>query len=71
MSYVVYNCPHCNGNATLTSRFMSRTNNYLIVCRCDLCGAQGKAYFDDENPIDNNWSSDACELAVDAWNERV
>lgn len=61
-------CPHCGGNAYLRAVYSYR-GNYFIFAKCDICGAQGKAYPSEELPED--WDNDSCDAAVAAWNMRT
>lgn len=69
----ILNCPHCGGGGYLMrncgrGRYGSRL--YYVMVRCNLCGAQGKIYSDEEDPADNDWNDQACVNAVKAWNMR-
>lgn len=64
-------CPHCGGVACLNSNYSYKTRSYFIFVRCDICGSTGKTTCSEENPAADEWQSDACERALQAWNMRV
>ena len=67
----VKTCPHCGGSACLNSTYSRKTNAYYIYVKCDICGAQGKAYRSAEDPQESEWTSYTCLDAVNAWNMRT
>ena len=64
-------CPFCGGKACATANYSKRRNVYYVFIKCDVCGAQGKAYISEEDPAQNEWQSIACEDAQNAWNLRT
>lgn len=64
-------CPHCGGDASLIGKYASKARSYIVFCKCDICGAQGKVYNSQEDPQEKDWSNAACMDAVKAWNMRV
>ena len=64
-------CPHCGGVSYLNSNFSYKTRSYFIFVKCEICGATGKTAGSKENPAADDWQSDACERAVEAWNMRT
>ena len=63
-------CPHCGGIAYLTANYNSRYRRYFVVVKCDICGAQGKAYTSTDEPAAADWNNEACIDAAHAWNMR-
>lgn len=63
-------CPHCGCNAFLNATYSYRLKCYFVFAKCDICGAQTRAFRDDNDPNNSNWQSSACNSAVDAWNMR-
>lgn len=63
-------CPHCMGAATLMSSYSYKMKAYFVVVKCDICGAQGKAFISEEEPAAVNWNNRACAGALEAWNMR-
>lgn len=68
---MIKTCPHCGGTAYLNSTYSFKIRKYFVVVRCDICGAQGKAYASDNSPEEDNWDSVACNDAINAWNMRA
>ena len=66
----IKNCPHCAGVSYLNSNYSYKTRCYFVFVKCEICGATGKTTASKENPAAENWQSDACERAVEAWNMR-
>lgn len=66
----VKTCPHCGGTACLTSNYSYKTRTYFVMCKCDICGAQGKIFASDEEPTTANWENAPCQDAINAWNMR-
>ena len=64
-------CPHCGGSACLYSSYSSRHRLYFVFVKCDICGAQGKAFTSNDDPAEAGWSSNTCDYAVGAWNMRT
>ena len=64
-------CPHCGGKAFLNSNYSRRAQMYFVFVKCDICGAQGKAYRSYIDPSDTNWTNQACMDAAAAWNMRT
>ena len=62
-------CPHCNGKAYLTQSYSARSSTWFVFVKCNICGAQSKAYKSKEEPAED-WQSDNCQDAVTAWNMR-
>lgn len=70
METTLSKCPHCGGRATLTTRFNYKQRTYFVYVKCDICGAQGKAFTCSEDPELSNWNNVPCDDAVQAWNMR-
>lgn len=64
-------CPHCGGTACLTTYYNNKAQAYFVFVKCDICGAQGKLYSCEENPVMTNWENTACTDAENAWNMRT
>lgn len=64
-------CPHCGGTACLNSNYSYKTRSFFAYVRCDICGAQGKAYRSTEDPVTEDWDNTACRDAIKAWNMRT
>lgn len=64
-------CPHCGGASTLHANYSYKTRSYFVMCKCSLCGAQGKIYNSEEDPESVNWNNRPCIDAVLAWNMRT
>lgn len=64
-------CPHCNGVAYLNANYSYKTRSYFIYVKCDICGATGKTTTSQEDPQGEEWQSEACERAIEAWNLRA
>lgn len=64
-------CPHCGGTACLNSNYSYKTRTYFVMCKCDICGSQGKIYSSREEPAAANWDNAACRDAISAWNMRT
>ena len=62
-------CPHCNGNAYLTQSYSDRSNTWYVFVKCNICGAQSKAFKSEEEPA-TDWTSENCQDAVTIWNMR-
>ena len=65
-------CPHCGGEAELQSNYVYKARGFFIMCKCTMCGAQGKTCFSEEDPVE---TEERLELppyrnAVNAWNMR-
>lgn len=60
------------GLATLTANYSSRVGGYFVFVKCDICGAQGKAFISFSNPDSAavQWENPPCINAVEAWNMR-
>lgn len=63
-------CPHCGGKAYLNANYNYRQRVYFVFVKCDICGAQGKAYCSDTDPAADGWNSQSCADAASAWNMR-
>ena len=63
-------CPHCGGTACLNSNYSYKTRTYFVFVKCDICGAQGKAYNSPEEPAALEWNNQPCTDAINAWNMR-
>ena len=63
-------CPHCGGDAYIVRRHDYRKGIYFVFCQCDICGACGKTFAGDMDPALENWSTNECVSAVNAWNMR-
>lgn len=48
-----------------------RYGGYLVYVACELCGAQTKPFYSDDDAEERDWSNVACRKAVNAWNRRV
>lgn len=68
---IIRPCPFCNGDAGLCSTYSGRIRKYFIFVKCEMCGAQGKAFSDVDDPDLCNWDNDNCNRAINAWNLRV
>ena len=64
-------CPHCGGDAFLTANYSQRVRRYFVYVKCDICGAQGKAYTSAEDPAEQEWNNEACYSAITAGNMRT
>lgn len=64
-------CPHCGGVSYLNSNYSYKTRSYFVFVKCDICGAQGKIVNSPEDPAAEEWQSDACDRAIEAWNMRA
>ena len=64
------NCPHCNGPAYLQQNYSWKWKCYFVFAKCDLCGAQGKICKSDEDAVEEDWNTEACQQAAMAWNMR-
>lgn len=64
-------CPHCGGEPYIVTQYNKRLNKFMIYCRCDVCGAQGKTYASCNNPAEADWESPESESAISAWNLRT
>ena len=63
-------CPFCGGVAALYSNYSYKTRTHFVFVRCTMCHAQGRSYSEPENPIKNEWNTEKCDAAVNAWNTR-
>ena len=63
-------CPHCAGSACLNSNYSYKIRQYFVFVKCDICGAQGKFYKSETEPAAEEWDSQPCRDAIDAWNMR-
>ena len=63
-------CPFCGGRACTTANYSYKRKLYYVFVKCDICGAQGKAYTSEEDPAQEEWQNIACEDALNAWNLR-
>lgn len=64
-------CPFCGGPAYINAKWSWKTCEYFVFVRCDICGAQAKAFLSPgEDPEEKNWNNSACKNAVAAWNLR-
>lgn len=70
MKESIKQCPHCGGNADLYSRKTYKGGYYIFV-QCEICGATGKSVYSSTAPEADNWESNACNVAVNAWNMRT
>lgn len=68
---IIKPCPHCGGESYLHSSYSYKTKGYFVYVKCDVCGAQGKIYLDEEEPSLYSWETPACQSAVAAWNMRT
>ena len=64
-------CPHCGADAYLQANYSYKTRSFFVMCKCELCGAQGKIFNSKENPESEGWDSPACNSAIKAWNMRI
>lgn len=63
-------CPHCGGEAALHANYSYKTRSYFVMCKCGMCGSQGKIYNSPDNPESEEWNNIACIDAIKAWNMR-
>ena len=63
-------CPHCGGTACLNANYSYKTRSYFTFVKCDICGAQGKAYSSPDEPAQQEWNNSSCVDAIKAWNMR-
>lgn len=70
MEDTIRECPHCGAEATLNANYSYKTRSYFVMCKCNMCGAQGKIYNSNEEPESVNWNNIACIDAIKAWNMR-
>lgn len=61
-------CPFCGGNASLM-RSIGKYK-YFIFVKCNMCGAQAKAFVSKDDPAEYDWDTYECEQAVQAWDMR-
>ena len=66
----IKSCPHCGGAAYLNQTYSGYMRKYFAFVKCSFCGAQGKAYRSKEEPAENDWATDSCFDAIEAWNKR-
>lgn len=66
----IKHCPHCAGVSYLHSNYSNKYRCFFVFVKCDICGAQGKAYKSAEAPSETDWESEACIDAIEAWNMR-
>lgn len=64
-------CPFCGGKATLNSNYSHKARAYFVFVKCDVCGGQGKIYYNQDDPSENDWNDTPCNDAVNAWNMRT
>lgn len=70
MNEVLLPCPHCGGSASIKTKYLENANKYgLIFAVCEICGAQGKAYYIPKRPKEER-ESELCARAARAWNLR-
>lgn len=62
-------CPFCGDEANMWCR--GTRHGYMIIVKCDLCGAQTKAFWSDTDAADDDWNNQACKMAAKAWNRRA
>jgi transcription elongation factor Elf1 len=69
----ILSCPHCGGSSYLHANYSHKIKNggYFVFVKCDICGAQGKAYTCVQDPVADEWDNQACRDAVAAWNMRT
>ena len=70
MNEPIKSCPHCGGSACINANYSYRIRKHFVFVKCDVCGAQGKVYTDDKDPVLSDWKDFACDDAVRAWNMR-
>ncbi len=63
-------CPFCGGQATLNQRYSAKQHKYMVFMKCDICGSQGKIYAGAAAPSENEWNTQECYDAINAWNMR-
>jgi len=68
---IIKTCPHCGGVACINANYSYKVRKYFVFVKCDICGAQGKAYISEEEPAAADWDNTACRDAVSAWNMRT
>ncbi len=64
-------CPFCGGEANWFYSYAPKMHKYCTVVKCEMCSSQGKPYFGDEDPTENNWETNECLKAAVAWNMRT
>lgn len=67
---IIKTCPHCGGTANLRISYSHKMQAYFVYVKCEICGAQGKAYTDEEDPEVKGAENSACQFAISAWNMR-
>ena len=69
-------CPFCGGKASPIARD-TRSDKALVVIHCDICGSQGKAFYEKREVIvsaSNNGKESELKVlaqAINAWNLRT
>lgn len=63
-------CPFCGGYSNLHASFNRRISAYFVCVKCEICGAECKAFVQKENPVLESWDGVACNNAIHAWNMR-
>lgn len=63
-------CPHCGGNGGLVQSYNYKSKTFFVCVKCEVCGAQGRAYKCESEPAADGWESQPCQYAVNAWNLR-
>lgn len=66
----IKSCPHCGGSARLNASFSYKKRKYFVFVKCDVCGAQAKAFTDRKHPEGSGWDDATCKDALAAWNLR-
>jgi len=67
----IKNCPHCGGESFLQANFSYKARSNFVMCKCEMCGSQGKIFNSKENPESTGWNNSACNSAIKAWNMRT
>ena len=63
-------CPFCGGVAALTSNYSLKKRAWFVYVKCLVCASQGRTFYHEDDPELNDWNSEACDQAIDAWNLR-
>lgn len=63
-------CPFCGGGASLNAKYTYRNKCWFVFVKCEICNGQGKTFRSNQCPADDDWSNDACDSAINAWNMR-
>lgn len=64
-------CPHCGCEAFLTARYSPKIKGWFVFVQCEECKSQGRTFTNWTDPAADDWNTNACLFAIDAWNMRV